>query len=193
MKEFCPISLCTIAYKCISKILANRIKLLLPSIINMAQSAFVKGRSISDNILIAQELFRGYTRDTGVPKCSVKLDLHKAFDSLSWDFLVAALTKFNFPRAFISWVYSYISITMYSVKINGVRQGYFGGAKGVRQGDPMSPYLFTIAMNILLSILDAKPTVYKHHWKFKELAISHLLFVDDVLLFLMVIKLPSLI
>lgn len=77
MGDFRPISLCSIAYKCIAKIIANRIKNVLPNAIDIAQSTFIKGRSISDNILMAQELFRGYSRETGVPKCALKIDLHK--------------------------------------------------------------------------------------------------------------------
>lgn len=82
MKDFRPISLCSIAYKCIAKIIANRMKLVMPNLINMSQSAFIPGHNISDNVLMAQELFRGYTRETGSPKCALKIDLHKAFDSI---------------------------------------------------------------------------------------------------------------
>lgn len=82
MQDFRPISLCTFLYKCISKIIAYRLKKIMHSIVDISQSAFIPGRSISDNILLAQELFRGYDRETGVPKCALKIDLHKAFDSI---------------------------------------------------------------------------------------------------------------
>lgn len=93
MQDFRPISLCTVMYKCISKIIASRLKKILPSIVKKAQSAFIPGRSISDNILLAQELFHGYDRDTGASKCALKIDLHKAFDSLNWNFILAVLHK----------------------------------------------------------------------------------------------------
>lgn len=83
MKDFRSISLCSIAYKCIAKILGNRLKIVLPHIINVAQSAFVRGRSITNNILMAQELLQGYGRETESAKCALKIDLHKAFDSIS--------------------------------------------------------------------------------------------------------------
>ena len=183
MRDFRPISLLNIPYKCISKILANRLKLVLPDIIDRSQSAFIKGRSISDNILLAQELFRGYDRETGTSKCAFKLDLHKAFDSVDWRFIIALLVKFKFPPIFMNWIKTCISTTMFSVKTNGVISGYFKGAKGLRQGDPLSPYLFTIVMNALSILLDDKPPGFKHHWRCKDLGITHLLFADDVLLF----------
>ena len=183
MVDFRPISLLNIPYKCISKILANRIKTVLPDIIDHSQSAFIKGRSISDNILLAQELFRGYGRETGSPKCSLKLDLHKAFDSVDWRFIISLLIKYKFPIIFVNWIRSCITTSMFSVKVNGVLSGYFRGAKGLRQGDPLSPYLFTIAMNTLSILLADKPAGFKHHWRCKDLGITHLLFADDVLLF----------
>ena len=183
MKDFRPISLCTMVYKCISKILASRLKILLPSLIDHAQSAFIPGRQISDNILMAQELFRGYSRDTGTPKCALKIDLHKAFDSINWEFIFAAMAHMNFPPRFVAWVRECVTTAMFSIKLNGASCGYFKGAKGIRQGDPMSPYLFSIAMHVLSCILNSPPPGFKFHWKCKELRLTHLFFADDVLLF----------
>lgn len=183
MQDFRPISLCTVAYKCLSKLMANRLKRILPSVIDQAQSAFIPGRSISDNIIMAQELFRGYTRETGTSKCALKVDLHKAFDSLHWDFLIELLHKMNFPPKFIGWIEACVCSTKFSVKVNGTLNGYFNGARGLRQGDPLSPYLFTIAMNALSCMLNNTPNDFKFHWKCKELKITHLFFADDVLFF----------
>ena len=183
MKDFRPISLCTVVYKCISKILASRLKLILPNLIDKSQSAFVKGRIITDNIMLAHDLFRGYDRKGGKARCAIKVDLHKAFDSVNWDFLMAVLMHMEFPGQFINWIKACICNPMFSVKINGASKGYFAGAKGIRQGDPLSPYLFTMIMNILSNILNNAPGFFKFHWKCRDLKINHLFFADDVLLF----------
>ena len=163
--------------------MASRLKLILPNIIDKAQSAFVKGRLITDNILLAHELFRGYDRKGGKPRCAFKVDLHKAFDSVHWDFLLAVLNHMDFPDQFICWIKACICSPMYSVKINGASRGFFAGAKGIRQGDPLSPHLFTLVMNILSNILNNAPGNFNFHWKCKDLKINHLFFADDVLLF----------
>ncbi|XP_074328439.1 uncharacterized protein LOC141700297 [Apium graveolens] len=163
--NFRPISLCMVFYKCISKIIASRLKNVLPSLIDSSQSAFIPARSISDNLLLAQELFRGYNRETGAPRCALKVDLHKAFDSLQWPFVLATLEKMGFSSTFISWIKACICTTKFSIKLNGVVHGYFDGAQGIRQGDPLSPYLFTICMNVLSCLLKPKPSSFKYHWK----------------------------
>lgn len=155
----------------------------MPTLIDIAQSAFTKGRNISDNILMAQELFRGYSRENGVAKCAIKIDLHKAFDSLSWEFIISVLHRMNFPIRFVGWIKDCITSPRYSIKINGVLEGFFPGAEGLRQGDPMSPYLFALAINVLSCLLANKPEDFKLHPKCKELGLTHLLYADDVLLF----------
>jgi len=183
MKDFRPISLCTFVYKCIAKILASRLQSVLHTLIDKAQSAFIPSRSISDNILLAQELIRGYGRETGTPKCALKVDLNKAFDSIRWDFLMQVLTIMGFPAKFTGWIYACIAHPFYSIKLNGVIHGYFQGSQGLRQGDPLSPYLFTIAMNYLSTMLNHMPAGFKYHWRCKDLRLTHLLFADDAIFF----------
>ncbi|KAL8119929.1 hypothetical protein AgCh_017161 [Apium graveolens] len=183
MIHFPPISLCTIFYKCVSKILASRLKTVLPSLIDVAQSAFILGRVISDNFLLAQELFRGYDRVTGALRCALKIDLHKAFDSLQWNFVLASLDNMGFNSTFISWIKACICTPKFSMKLYGIVHGYFAGAQGIHQGDPMSPYLFTLYMNVLSCLLKPKPPNFKYHFKCKHMDITHLFFADDVLFF----------
>ena len=85
MNDFRPISCCNTIYKGISKVIANRLKSVLPSIISKSQSAFIKGRSISDNILLAQELMRNYHRGDAQPRSAIKVDFRKAFDTVNWN------------------------------------------------------------------------------------------------------------
>lgn len=142
MGDFRPISCCNTTYKCTSKIIVNRLKSTLPSLISPTQAAFVPGRRIGDNILLAQELLRNYHRSSGSPQCTIKIDLKKAFDSVRWDFLFDLLYQFHFPPKFIFWVKACVSTPMFSVKVNGALSSYFKGAKGFRQGDALSPLPF---------------------------------------------------
>lgn len=184
--EFRPIALCNVVYKCISKILANRIKGSLDSIIDDNQNAFIPGRRISDNILLTQELLRNYHRDKGVPRCAFKVDIKKAYDSVNWDFLFEALYLFGFPERMIAWIRECVSTPSYSVIVNGEAVGFFKGEKGLRQGDPLSPYLFTIVMQVLSIILRKRIEEdggFKFHRKCDIQKIAHLCFADDLFLF----------
>ncbi|GJX75383.1 hypothetical protein Tco_0313978 [Tanacetum coccineum] len=93
-----PIACCNVVYKCISKIMVNRIKGCLDSLVDQNQSAFIPSRQISDNVLLSQELLRGYHRKRGYARCAFKVDIQKAFDSMEWSFLRDCLTRFGFHR-----------------------------------------------------------------------------------------------
>ncbi|KAL0439674.1 UNVERIFIED_CONTAM: hypothetical protein Slati_2450400 [Sesamum latifolium] len=93
--EFRPISCCNVLYKVITKVLVQRMRGILDKLISPSQNAFVPGRSIGDNILLAQELFSGYNQRYLPPRCALKVDLRKAYDTVEWDFLRAALTLFG--------------------------------------------------------------------------------------------------
>lgn len=117
--------------------------------ISRNQSAFIPGRNIAENVLLAQELVRNYHRKDGKRRCTLKIDLMKAYDSVNWDFIIHCLACLGFPGKFINWIKVCITSPRFSVSLNDTLMGYFKGAKGLRQGDPLSPYLFVIAMEVL--------------------------------------------
>ncbi|XP_071688900.1 uncharacterized protein [Rutidosis leptorrhynchoides] len=96
VSDFRPIACCNVIYKCISKILTNRIKNGLNKLVNVSQSAFIPSRYIIDNILVAQEVLKGYNRSKGIKRCALKIDLQKAYDTVNWDFFQDILVKFGF-------------------------------------------------------------------------------------------------
>ncbi|GKA14481.1 putative RNA-directed DNA polymerase [Tanacetum coccineum] len=156
VNDYRLISCCNVIYKCISKIITNRIKDGLDDVVSQNQSAFIPGRSISDNILLTQELMHTYHLDRGPPRCTIEIDIQKAYDTVSWSFSKDDLIGFGFHPRMVNWIMACVSSTSFSININGGLHGYFKGKRGLRHGDPMSPYLFTLVMEILTLILKSK-------------------------------------
>ncbi|XP_039173652.1 uncharacterized protein LOC120296067 [Eucalyptus grandis] len=152
--DFRPIACCNTIYKCITKLIANRLSCVLPSIISLPQNAFVKGRHIGDNILVAQELFSGFHHDPYRPKCVIKVDFRKAYDTVNREFIEVCLQAFGFPQHFIDRIMSCVRSPKFSVSLNGELHGFFASGRGIRQGDPMSPYIFTLVMEVFSGLLD---------------------------------------
>ena len=97
-KEFRPISYCTVLYKCVAKLLCSRLKIVLPHLIHQNQGAFLKDRALLVNVLTCQDIARGYARKGISPRSIMKIDLHKAFDSVHWQFLKELLHHLKFPK-----------------------------------------------------------------------------------------------
>lgn len=102
VKEFRPIAYCNVLYKMIAKIIAFRLQAVITDIIYEAQAGFIPGRKIADNIIIAHELIKSYTRKNVSPMCMIKIDLQKAYDSVEWPFLRQALVELDFPDKFVA-------------------------------------------------------------------------------------------
>ncbi|KAL0428117.1 UNVERIFIED_CONTAM: hypothetical protein Slati_2986500 [Sesamum latifolium] len=98
---------------------------MLHKLIDPSQNAFVPRWNISDNILLAQELFSEYNQKRLPPRCALKVDLRKAYDIVEWGFLTATLKLFKFPAVFIHWVTECVSTASYSISLNGSVHGYF--------------------------------------------------------------------
>ncbi|XP_074304837.1 uncharacterized protein LOC141639662 [Silene latifolia] len=139
VKQFRPIACCNVLYKVISKLLCNRLALILPDIIHESQGEFVKGRSIIENVLICQDIVHQYSRKNVSPRCLFKIDLQKAYDTVEWDFVRQLLIGLKFPSKFVNLLMACITSTSYTLVLNGNNFGYFKGERGLRQGDPVSP------------------------------------------------------
>ncbi|GAB2284026.1 hypothetical protein Dimus_039637 [Dionaea muscipula] len=182
--EYRPIACCNVLYKIISKILAKRLEGVLGSIIDTAQTAFIRGRFMIENIYLVNELIRRYMRKRISPRCFFKIDLRKAYDSVDWEFLRGMLSALNFPPVFTHWLMTCVSTASYSISINGQIHGFFNGRKGLRQGDPLSPYLFVICLEYLsrhLKLLKNNP-LFSYHPLCDRLNITHLTFADDLII-----------
>ena len=183
--DFRPISLCNVSNKVITKVLGSRLSGILPKLISPSQSGFVSGKIIHDNFLLAQELVHDLNRRTRGGNVVLKLDMAKAYDRLSWPFLLHMLRAFGFSEHWISLINHAISNSWFSVLVNGVPKGFFRSHHGLRQGDPISPSLFIIAAEFLSRSLDRLVTRFPSlaYATGVPMAISHLSFADDMIIF----------
>ncbi|GKC61007.1 RNA-directed DNA polymerase, eukaryota, reverse transcriptase zinc-binding domain protein, partial [Tanacetum coccineum] len=156
VSDYRPIACCNVVYKCISKIITERIKPGLHKLVDLNQSDFIQGRVIQDNILIAQELLKGYDRKNGINRCCFKIDIAKAYDTVDWCFLVLMVN---------GWV-------------------FFASGRGLRHEDPMSPCLFTLVMEIFTLLMKKnvrQNPKFKYHKGCKDIQLTNLCFADDLL------------
>ncbi|GJX44527.1 RNA-directed DNA polymerase, eukaryota, reverse transcriptase zinc-binding domain protein, partial [Tanacetum coccineum] len=121
--DFRPIACCNVLHKCISKAITNRIKHVLGMLVSNNQSAFISGRSIQDNILLTQEIIKGYNRKGGPKRVAFKIDLQKAYDSISWSFLKRTLEEFGFHDKMVNWIMQCATTAGFSINVNGERVG----------------------------------------------------------------------
>ena len=188
MTDFRLISLCNVIYKLISKVLANRLKVILPSIISENQSAFLSGRLIIDNVLVAFELmhYLEHKKEGKDGFAAIKFDMSKAYDRLEWGFIKLVMIKMGFHEKWVELIMHCITSVTYSILVNGAAYGNITPTRGLRQGDPISPYIFLLCADGFSSLIhDAA----RNH-KINGVSIckgcpkiTHLFFANDSLLF----------
>jgi ribonuclease HI len=183
-KQFRPIALCNVIYKLLTKVIARRLKPILPTIISPEQSGYVEGRQILDSVILAHEVIHSLQK-TRTPGMLLKLDLSKAFDKISWDYMREMLLAFGFDRLWVNWILNLTSSAFFSILINGVPSRPFSPSRGIRQGDPLSPFLFIImaeglSRSIHAAIASNLLTGLPLHGISPP--ISHSQFVDDTLM-----------
>jgi hypothetical protein len=187
VSQFRPISLCNVSYKVLTKVIVNRLKPLIPLIISPYQTGFIPTRSIHENIVVAQEMIHSMLKMRGrTGYVAVKVDLAKAYDRLRWSFISAVLEEVNLPQGLRRTIMHCITSVKTNVMWHGSRSEYFNPRRGIRQGDPMSPYIFVLCMDKLTHLI--AEAVDSGKWQPLRAGrsgpnISHLMFADDLLLF----------
>ena len=188
VSDFRPISLCNVVYKLIAKVLVNQLKFFLSNLVFESQSAFLSGRLISDNVLVAFETLHYLKRKTQgkLGFMALKLDMSKAYDRVEWVFLEKIMKKLGFSEKLVTLIMSCLTSVSYAVLLNGQPVGNIKPTRGLRQGNPLSPYLFLLCAMGLQGLLKKAETngdirgvsICKNGPR-----VSHLFFVDDSVLF----------
>lgn len=183
-----PIALCNVLYKIVAKVLANRLKEILPDVIADNQSAFVPGRNISDNVLVSFKLLHFMKRkNRGLEgEVALKLDISKAYDRVDWRYLQKRMKVMGFSDKWIKWVMLCVTTVSYMINFNGHLVGPIVPSRGLRQGDLLSPYLFLFCVEGLShSIKKAaeEGDISGCQIVMNAPSVTHLLFADDSFLF----------
>lgn len=188
LSHYRPISLCDVVFKIASKVLANRVKQTLPEVISEEQSAFMPGCLITDNVITAYEIlhFMKVKKNKKSAFCALKLDMKKAYDRLEWNYLEAMMNKLGFAQSFVAAIMRGVRSVSFFILVNGGKTREFFPSRGIRQGDPISPYLFLLAaegLSCLLKNARAEEETVGIQVAPSGPNVNHLLFADDCILF----------
>ena len=185
--QFRPISLCNVLFKIITKTMVGRLKGVIDKLVGPHQASFIPGRLSVDNIVVVQEAVHSMRRKKGVKGWMLlKLDLEKAYDKIRWDFLEDTLVVAGFSEQWVSWIMQCVSGPSMNLLWNGGKTEAFKPLRGLRQGDPLSPYLFVLCMERLCHMINR--SILDKKWKPISICrggpkLSHICFADDLILF----------
>jgi len=152
LEQYRPISLVGVVYKIIAKLLAKRLKKVLPSVVDESQSAFLKDRGILDSVLMANEVVKDIRRRGRSGLC-LKVDFEKAYNSVIWEFLYDMLQRMGFHHRWILWIQVCLGSASISVLVNGSPTEEFKPSRGLRQGDPLAPFLYLVVAEGLAGLV----------------------------------------
>lgn len=187
LANYRQISLCNTMYKIIIKIIMTRLRPYLDKLVSPLQAAFVPRRKGVDNAIIVQEIVHTLSKKKGrVGYMAIKIELEKAYDKLEWNFIRDTLITANLQTDLIDIIMSCISSVSTSILFNGEALESIYPSRGIRQRDPISPYIFILCMEYLGQLINKKCNA--HLWQpikasWSDPAVSHLFFVNDLVLF----------
>lgn len=182
-RQFRPISLIHSFAKLLTKVLSIRLSAYIDNLISTTQCAFIKKRCIQNNFMYVRGLARHFHR-TKTPACLIKLDITKAFDSISWEFLLELLSRRGFPSRWTDWLTTILRSSSSSIMLNGCQGSEIRHRRGLRQGDPLSPHLFILAIDVLNNIFDlATQHGYLTKLKGRHTTLRISMYADDAVIF----------
>lgn len=184
--DFCPICLTNFIAKVITRLIAMRLSVLLPKLISQEQVSFMKGRDITEQILLAQEMVHVLDRPVHGGHVLIKLDMAKVFDRVFWSYLQQLLHKMGFHPRLVRILMNNLASSCCSILINGKPTGCFLVSRGVKQDNPLSPLIFILASKGFLrglnSLLSSGYLIGFQAGRVTQ--VSHLGFADDLVVFL---------
>ena len=181
LKNWRPVSLLSTDYKLITKMLAMKLSSVLSDLIHHDQTAYIKGRYIGENIRTIDNAIE-YCKQNNMSAILLLIDFEKAFDTIRWKFLMKVLKKFNFGNVFKRWIKIIYNEIQSTVMNNGYFSPYFNIYRGMRQGCPISAYLFIMIVEILATSIRNNKQIHGLKLKTREIKISQL--ADDTTIFL---------
>ncbi|XP_020697058.1 uncharacterized protein LOC110110090 [Dendrobium catenatum] len=179
-----PINLCNSIYKIIARLLVNRLVCIIPKLILENQVDFIKGRSISENIMLTQEIINKFIFPKAKKsKMAINVDMEQAYDSTGWETLRKMLEIYGFPRTFSNLLLQCVVNTKYSIIINGYNTKWIRAECGFRLGCPLSPYLFSMCSQLLTEAFNKKGAKIGIKVVLSADRVSHLQYADAVIIF----------